>query len=327
MAKKYNQLSTKEREKLYTFLALGHTQAEAARRLGRNKSTISRELSRNSHERLKRYLPDTAQRKAEKRKLSGRKDKYIEKDPALKKFILEKLAAGWSPELIAGRTKRAIGHSYNYESIYQYIYSLEGRKANLRQYLIRTHRIRYRKRGRKHWVKKIPNRVGIEKRPVVVAKRQQFGHWEGDSVLYKRRQPLATQTERKTGFTAVLRPLDRTAAARAKLLIRYFSSLPWPARRSITFDNGLEFAEHESLTRTVGMNTYFADAYKSWQRGINEHSNGLLRFYLPRGTDLDLVNKFELQAVMDKINNRPQKRLGFLTPAEAFAIEMNKIRS
>src|SRR3989338_7564895 len=290
--KSYKQLGQKEREKIYQLKQKGITNSDIAERLGRNKSTIGRELRRNQHLKLKQYLPDTAERKAGKRKARGRKIRYVVKQPVLKKKIIRLLKRGWSPDLIAGRLQRKRKPYLNQESIYQFIYSLEGRKQNMRQYLRRAHRIRRKKNGRRHWKdNRIPHRIDIEKRPVLVEKRRQFGHWEGDNIVYNRhRRALSTAVERKTRKVMIFRPRDLTAQAKARSTIRRYRAFPSEARRTMTYDNGLEAAAHETVTAAIGMKFYFAKTYSSWQRGTNENRNGLVRFYLPRGVDLDTVS-------------------------------------
>jgi len=328
MTKQYNQLGQKERDRIFLLKKKGLSNADIAKKLNRDKSTIGRELTRNVHRKFKQYLPDTAQRKANKRKELGRKEQYVVKDPKLKKKIIALLIKGWSPDLIAGRLNRLKLPYLNQESIYQFIYSLEGRKQNLRQYLRRAHRIRQPKAGRKCREKGgIPNRTDISKRPKYIEKRQQFGHWEGDNVVYNRhRRALSTSVERKTRKVVISRPRNLTARTKAKGIIRRFRSLPKEARRTMTYDNGREAAAHESVTDAIGMKFFFAKTYSSWQRGTNENRNGLVRFYLPRDTDLDQLTNSRLKQVENLINNRPVKLLGYQTPNEAFAIEMNKLQ-
>lgn len=325
----YHQLSQKERDRIFLLKKKNLTNTEIALKLDRDKSTIGRELRRNLHQKLRQYLPDTAGRKASKRKEQGRKVRYVVKDEALKRKIMRLLKGGWSPDLIAGRLKRAKHTALNQESIYQFIYSLEGRKQNLRQYLRRAHRIRRKKNGRKHQKdNRIPNRTDITKRPKTVEKRQQFGHWEGDNVVYNcHRRALSTTVERKTRKVMIFRPYDQTAKAKATETIRRYRNLPRAARRTMTYDNGLEAAAHETVTAAIGMKFYFAKTYSSWQRGTNENRNGLVRFYLPKDTDLDQVTAAEIRQVEDKINNRPMKCLDYQTPNEVYAIEMNKLNS
>lgn len=323
----YKQLALKERERIYQLKKKGLTNSDIADKLGRDKSTIGRELQRNQHLKLKQYLPDTAERKAEKQKEKGRKVRYVDKQPKLKRKIIRLLRKGWSPDLIAGRWDSQHEPYLNKESIYQFIYSLEGRKQNLRQYLRRAHRIRRKKNGRKHLKDiRIPNRVDIDKRPKIVVKRTQFGHWEGDNVVYNRHQrALSTTAERKTRKVMIYRPRDLSAQEKAKATIRRYRTLPPQARRTMTYDNGLEAAAHETVTASIGMKFYFAKTYASWQRGTNENRNGLVRFYLPRDTDLDAVSDRQIKHVESLINNRPMKCLGYQTPNEAYEFEMNKL--
>lgn len=325
--KNYKQLRQKEREKIYQLKQKGMANINIAARLGRDKSTIGRELKRNQHLKLKQYLPDTAERKALKRRAKGRKVHYLIKQPVLKKKIIRLLKRGWSPDIIAGRFKKEHEPYLNQESIYQFIYSLEGRKQDLRQCLRRAHRIRRKKNGRKHLKDiRIPNRVDIGKRPKIADKRVQFGHWEGDNVVYNRhRRALSTTTERKTRKVMIFRPKDLTAREKALATIRRYRALPPAARRTMTYDNGLEAAAHEAVTASIGIKFYFAKPYASWQRGTNENRNGLVRFYLPREIDLDAVSDAQIKRVENRINDRPMKCLGYQTPNEAYEYEMNKL--
>ncbi|OGJ92470.1 MAG: hypothetical protein A2487_00695 [Candidatus Raymondbacteria bacterium RifOxyC12_full_50_8] len=204
-----------------------------------------------------------------------------------------------------------------------------GRKKNLRQYLPRSHRIRRKKHGRKHHKGKILNRIDISKRPKAVEKREEFGHWEGDSLMYRgHSQVLATHTERKSRYLLLGRPEDRTATARRVTMVSLFKNLPEEARRSMTFDNGLEFAEHESFSKKVDIDVYFAQPYAPWQRGTNEHINEIVRRYLPRTADIRRLRRTTIRRVQDMINDRPMKCLGFDTPKETLMREscMQKIK-
>jgi len=325
--RKYNQIRSEERDEIYRLLELGKTQAEIAKAMGRNKSTIWREIQRNWHQKFDEYLPDTADRKAAKRKANGRKERYIDRFPRLKAWILEKIKMGWSPDIIAGKLRNT-DHGYlAKESIYLYVYSLEGRKQNLRQYLPQAHRVRHKRNGRKHTKGTIPGRVDISLRPQEVEQRSEFGHWEGDSVLYKgHSQRLATQVERKTRYLVVLKPATNKAKERANLINRSFAKLPQDARKTITFDNGLEFAEHQRITNKLGTQVYFARPYASWQRGSNENANGILRRYLPRETDINELAGEQLAAIVKHINNRPRKILNYRTPTEAFRQEIANLK-
>lgn len=325
--KQYVQLDQKERDRIFRLKQKGLTNSAIADQLGRDKTTIGRELRRNTHQKLHQYLPDTAQRKADIRKERGRKRRYVMKQPRLKKKIIALLKKGWSPDLIAGRMQRSGQPYLNQESMYQFIYSLAGRKLNLRQYLRRAHRVRRPQAGRKAQDRiGIPNRVDIAKRPQHIEKRTQFGHWEGDNVVYNRhRRALSTSVERKTKKLILFKPRDLTARTKASGLIRRHRTHPPQARRTMTYDNGREATAHETVTAAIGMRFYFAKTYSSWQRGTNENRNGLVRFYLPRDTNLDRVTHGQIRRVENLINNRPMKCLGYQTPNEAFAVEMSKL--
>jgi len=327
--KNYKQLNQKERDQIFLLKKKGLTNLAIAIELGRDKSTIGREIKRNTHQKFHQYLPDTAQRKADKRKVSNRKQRYVDKQPKLKREIITRLKQGWSPDLIAGRFKHLQEPYLNQESIYQFIYSLAGRKANLRQYLRRAHRIRQPKNGRKSTKKtKIPNRTDISKRPKFIDKRTQFGHWEGDNVVYNRhRRVLSTSVERKTRKVIISKPRNLTAEEKSRVLINRFESLPVKARRTMTYDNGKEAAAHQTVTAAIGMKFYFTKTYSSWQRGTNENRNGLIRFYLPRRTDLDKTSWQQIRRVENVINNRPVKLLRYQTPNEAFEFEMNRLKA
>jgi IS30 family transposase len=323
---RYKQLTDEDREKLFELLGDGKTLREVASIMGRHVSTISRELKRNRHQRFGFYMPDTAIRKTAKRKLNGRKRKYFEKSPHLRDYVLEKLMAGWTPQLISGRLRIEQGVAINHETIYQFIYSKEGRQNNWRQYLPRAHRIRRKKKGRKPQKGKIPNRIDIGKRPRKIEKRRVFGHWEGDSVLYHgHNQALATQVERKTRYVLLGKPKNRSARERNRVLRSIFRGLPSQARQTMTVDNGLEFAGHERISRRLGLRIYFAKPYSSWQRGTNEWVNGLLRRYLPRDTEVGRLQFRTILRVQEAMNNRPMKCLDFQTPKEVFQKELNRL--
>ena len=324
--KNYHQLSPEERETIYRLLQAGTSQNDIGKVIGRDKATISRELTRNQHHKLNEYLPDTAQRKAEKRKKAGRKRRYVERWPELRTIIQCRLRQGWTPEQIAGWCRK---HGYRHltkESIYQYIYSIEGRQLNLRQWLPRSHRIRHKRHGRKHQRGKIPNRVDISLRAASVERRRVFGHWEGDSIIYPLGQKVvASQVERKTRYLEVFRVGSKEADVRSAAIIEHFGRLPAVARKTFTVDNGLEFADHGTITTALGTKVFFAKPYASWQRGTMEYHNGLVRRFLPRSADISTINYEQMKFIQDRINNIPRKGLGYSTPHELYQRELRKI--
>jgi len=325
--KTYKQLNENDREEIFRWLKKGFSKRAIAAMLGYNASTISREIKRNLHKKLDYYLPDTAQRKANKRKENGRKQCYLLKDKRLRKYVVGKLMIGWTPELISGRLHLDKGIMLSHETIYQFIYSKEGRKNNYRQYLPRAHRIRKKKNGRKNRKGKIPDRIDISCRPKAVEARNVFGHWEGDSVLYRgHTQCLATQIERKTRYVTIGRPKDRSANERNRILAKIFGKLPPQAVKTMTFDNGLEFAAHAKLSKRVGVKVYFSTPYSSWQRGANERANSILHRYLPRHVNLKKIPYQSIRKFQNEINNRPMKCLQYRTPKEMMKKELARIR-
>jgi len=230
---------------------------------------------------------------------------------------------GWSPEQISGRlvidypddrTMR-IGH----ETIYRYIYSSEQSEQKLWEYLPRKQKKRRKHSGRKVQRSRIPDRVSIKHRPEPVNSRDEFGHWEGDSVEGRRTDGdgIHTEVERLSRKLLASKVSRITAEETARAQLALFSNLPSLARLSTTLDNGKENTKHTAL-KTLGMTTYFADPYSSWQRGTSENTNGLLRRYLPKQTDFTKLSQNDLDDIVCEINNRPRKVLGFYTANEVY---------
>jgi len=307
----YAQLNREQRYQIKALLDTGHKQAVIARTIGVHKSTVQRELKRNTG--LRGYRPKQAHEKALSRRKSKSKPMIIGDIWAL---VEEKLRQDWSPEQISGRLKEDevfISH----ESIYQYIYADKRVGGSLWTHL-RRHEKKYRKRrcGQDRRGK-IPNRRSIEDRPVIVEERSRVGDWEADLILGKNHQGVAvTLTERKSRFT-LLRTLPSKHADPIKEAI--IALLKWDARlKTITFDNGKEFTGHQEISAALNADCYFAHPYSSWERGTNENTNGLIRQYLPKSRNLKEVSMEEEVRIMDKLNLRPRKCLGFRTPYEVF---------
>ena len=320
MAKKYAQLTESERELIAQMFGEESTLSEIARTLGRDKSTISRELRRNISPIYVCYTPCQAQKRAEQRKLAARHNRPLLKSKKIQQYVRRKLKSNWSPEIIAGRLKEEMpGKSISPEAIYQFIYHRDTPdREELISQLCRAHRKRRIKgKGRKVRKTKIPNRVPIDARPMAVEQRKQFGHWEADTLISRRsKAALHSMTERKTRILRLSKLESKTAAETNKAVTRALKKLPAPARRTLTMDNGTENANHEELTATLGIKCYFADPYAAWQRGSNEQINGLIRRYLPKGTDFSKIDKEQIKKIEKLINNRPRKCLGFKTPVE-----------
>jgi IS30 family transposase len=322
MGKHYRQITMDEREVIAKLHHEGRKPSEIARVLDRDKSTIIRELGRNSSSEYTCYTPCRAHVRADVRRRKASRRPRL-KNEVIRTFVHTKLALGWSPELIAGRLSLEYpGQTISYEAIYQYIYHP---KTEDREELIASLRRAHKKRkqksiGRKVRKSKIPNRVPIDARPKSVDARRRYGHWEGDSLVSRKSSAaLNSLTERKSRLL-LLTKLDRKGAAETKkAVVARLRKLPSTMRKTLTLDNGTENAQHERITAAVGIKCYFAHPYASWQRGTNEHINGLIRWYLPKGTDFSKITDKQIAQIESLINNRPRKCLGFRTPIEVVA--------
>lgn len=319
MEKQYNQLSLEERDKITVMKSEGKGISEIARVLGRNKATISRELRRNSSSEYKLYLSHRAQGRAEQRKKEASVRPRL-KNNQIMYYVRNKLAEGWSPEQISGRIKKEhAGLSISHEAIYQYIYDTKTTdRTELIYCLRRAHRKRKAKGiGRKTKKTKIPNRIPIEARPASVESRQQFGHWEGDSLVSRKSTvSLNSLVERKSRLLILTKLKRKSADETSKAVVKRLNGFPKKSRRTLTMDNGTENSGHQKITSAIGIKCYFAQPYASWQRGTNENTNGLIRWYLPKGTDFSNVSNERIAQIESLINNRPRKCLGFKTPIE-----------
>jgi IS30 family transposase len=308
----YVHLSIDERLQIYQFSQDGLSQAEIARRLGRDKATISRELRRNAVS--AGYLPDLAQRRYRARRQRCR-PRLRMADRGLRRTVILRLEQGWSPEQISGRLRIEQGGTViNHETIYRFVYeSPLGRQEKLYQYLRRGKKKRSRRMGRRVHTGPIANRRFIEARPLAATQRTQTGHWETDSLIFPDEQALNVLVDRLSRFTVLTRLEGKTARHTSHALIERLSALP---RRSLTADNGSENADHASVSKQLHMPFFFCHPYHSWEKGTVENTNGLIRRYLPRQTDLSRVSQEDLDAIAAELNQRPRKCLGFRMPTE-----------
>lgn len=332
MLKHHTKLCLKERELLSFWKQRGLSNRECAKRLGRHISTIGRELKRNRYLGSWHYTyePLHAQAKAEVRKERAWEAKHPLKNSQVFRYVILKLLRGWSPEQIAGRLKHVQypdDPSWHicHETIYQFIYHPSQAQRCWWQYLRRGQKKRRRKLGRKVHRCRIPDRVSIHQRPQVVDDRTEFGHWEGDTVVGKgRTHGLHTAYERLSSLTRFTLMGDLTADSSLQAQKTIYSRYPEFARKSTTLDNGSEHIKHHQLKQELDVQAYFADPYCSWQRGGNENANLWIRYYYPKGTDFRKIPREELKNVEWELNNRPRKRLGFLTPYEVFTKHLRK---
>jgi IS30 family transposase len=309
---------------MYRLHAGGTSQQKIAAALGRSPSTISREMRRNSlPTKVWRggYEPIRAQRLAERRRRWDGRFK-LARQPDLRERVGKDLAMGHSPEQIAGRLALEHGHALiSHESIYRFIYHRSAQKDYWHRFLPR-HKLLRGRRGRKGGSPAgfIKLRRSIAERPAEVANRKAPGHWEADFMLFAQYgQNLLVLHERQTRFTIVDYPVDRKAILTAQTITQQLVDLPQALRKTISFDNGTEFAEHHRLHKTLGVQTFFCDPHSPWQKGGVENTIGRLRRSLPRKTDLKTISHLDIPRHVKRLNDTPRKCLDFRTPAEAFS--------
>jgi IS30 family transposase len=306
-----NHLTFEERQFLYRLRKKGKSPPEIAELMDRDRSTIYRELKRNAGQRG--YRPKQAQRLADERRLTSRRPHKMD-DPDVHQYVQDRLEKRWSPEQIAGRVQCDFPRSSARWLSRQTIYDWIDERAPEWQKLLRRGGRLPEKRG------KLTDCVRIDGRPDVINRRRRYGDWEGDTVVGKgRRSALVTLVERKSGYARIGRIDSMRSDTTMHMAKKRMKDLPPSLRRSMTFDNGKEFAEHRKLTRGLGLEVYFADPYASWQRGANENMNGLLRQFFPKGTDFTQVSHREVARVELLLNERPRKRFDYRTPAEILA--------
>lgn len=312
------QIQPKERDKIAILLASGVSLRLIAKQLSRSVSSISEEVSRNRFG--DEYIAIHAQRLTDQRKIESR-HRHPLKNKLVYAYVLEKLKQGWSPEQIDGRLKLKNGcRIISYECIYEFIFNPQNKDKKLWEYLPLKRKRRSKKYGRKVQRVRIPNRVSIHLRDKSIEMRNTFGHWEADSVLGQltKSRVIHTEVERKTRYLQALIINSKSAVNTIEAQKKIFSQLP---AKTVTMDNGLEFAKHEELQK-IGIKTFFADPYCSGQRGTNENTNGLIRRYLPKKTNFDNLDQNELNDIVTEINHRPRKVLKFQTPEEMLESEL-----
>lgn len=319
MGKGFKHLDADERDTIGIMLAQGKSLRKIGKAVGRNHTTIGREIEVNGPPIRKGYYrAHKAQIRASIRNVESHKRLRL-KNQRLRAHVAEKIMMGWSPEQIAGRLKidwpsLRISH----EAIYQYIYETA---PDLIKYLARSHRKRYpRGHTNKHRKTHIPERTPITERPPEVETRETAGHWEGDTVVSKKSlAALQVLTERKTRIVRITKMTRKTSAIMSNGIIRHLGALPKRLRKTMTYDNGPENADHLKVNRILGMKSYFCEPYHSWEKGTVENSIGLIRRYFPKKTDFALISPVQIMRVENSLNDRPRKCLDYSTPKEAFS--------
>ena len=311
---KYTRICLEEREKIFKLTGENYNQTDIAKKLGRNKSSVSREIARCTCDPLG-YLPDRAQLDSIKLK---QRNTALFRSSNLCKHVVSLLQQGWSPEQISGRLKHENNGAgvVSHETIYKFIYSPEGQAQKLYLLLTRHKPKRTRWFSRKPRKSHIPESASIFNRPKFIDKRNKMGHWEGDLVVFGslKGSNVTTLVERKSRFARLIHNKSKYTDEVIGGIAKTISCLPNNRFKTITFDRGTEFASF----RTLGIDTYFCNPHSPWQKGGDENFNGRLRKYLPKKFDHRNLSQYLLDNIEEKMNNQPRKCLGFKSPAEVF---------
>ena len=319
----YTHLTENERYVISHLSIAGFSLREIARRINRHHSTVSRELERNGPEYdCTVYWYDWTHPRALKRRYKARHHRR-QSNPHLVKYVIRKLRVDWSPEIIAAKLKIDYPDDdamrLSHETIYRWIYLDASKGGTLHYHLRRKRKKRRRQKRYGSGRRFIPGRVSISERPNIVETRERFGDWEGDTVEGKKSTGyMATHVERKSRYLIAVKLTDKKAESLTSKSIKAFWRVPKKMRKTLTVDNGKEFANFKELENKTGLTVYFADPYSAWQRGTNENTNGLLRQYFPKGTDFKKVTEEDLAIAVKKLNHRPRKCLGCRSPHEVF---------
>jgi IS30 family transposase len=327
----YKHFTIEEREQLQLMWWERKSVRAMAKALNRSPSSISREFKRNFPPEHKVYAPRLAhERSLKKRKNRGREDRL--KNDTIRQYVIEHLKLRWSPEQIQGRIKLDLGETISHEAIYQYIYAqihrdgwgyLRPGREDLRLYLRRRRKRRWKKGLRRCQRIFKPKGASIDERPEIVEHRSRIGDWEGDTVESKDHKPgINTLVERATGLVFITKLSRRTSEATTRAVTARFNTLPKKAKHTLTVDNGSENQDWQSIESQTGVKCYYSNPYHSWELGTNENTNGLIRDYFPKKTDFTTIPDEEISFVEKALNARPRKRHGYLTPLEVASVAL-----
>jgi len=311
----YQHLSYIQRCRIEAYYKAGYLQKDIAKEIDVHPSTVSREIKRNARWNLV-YSAGQGDACYRNRRKSCRKPKVF--IAHVEAFVREKLLIEWSPEQISGYAKRHELFSVSHEGIYQYIL-LDKKKGGELYTHLRHAKKRYRKRyGSPKRISLIKNKVMIDERPKIVEDKIRIGDWEIDTIIGKQGQKaILTLVERVSKFTLIGEVGNKRPSEVSEQIIRLLNPIKDKVF-TVTSDNGFEFAHHENTAKALQAEMYFAHPYHSWERGLNENTNGLIRQYIPKGTDFNEICSDKIHTVMDRLNNRPRKSLGYATPNEVF---------
>lgn len=312
--KKYKQLTLGLRYQIFAYKQENYSLSRIAELIGVNKSTVSRELKRNANNGY--YSPESAHIQSVSR--DKFKQRYKKLTNKLKLKIGKMLKKSWSPEQLSGRLKRDINFSISPETIYRYIYSNQKSGGRLYKYL-RHQNKKYTNRSSEYKTRgQIRNRVNIDKRAKIVKMKKRFGDFEVDTIIGKdHKGAIVTLVDRKSKYTLMKIVESKHADVVTGAIVELLQPIKHLVH-TITADNGKEFSYHEQIAKKLNIKFYFCDPYSSWQRGLNEHTNGLIREYIPKKSKFDTVNRTQIVTIQNLLNERPRKSLKFLTPNEVF---------
>ena len=317
-------LTLAEREEISRAVVMGRSIRSIAERLGRAPSTISREIKRNGGQ--AGYRANQADQSTWDRARRPKTCKLVQ-NRAAAQLVADKLQMLWSPQQIAGWLKRSfpddMSYQVSHETIYRSLY-IQARGALKKELLTHLRRTRAMRRSIHHTLKtgnrgRIVDAVSISERPATVEDRAVPGHWEGDLLCGSKNTQIATLVERHTRYVMLVKVAGKDSQTVVNALIKNARKLPQELYESLTWDRGSEMADHKRFTLATNIKVYFCDPQNPWQRGTNENTNGLLRQYFPKGTELSVYSQAKLNAVARQLNNRPRKTLNYETPAHRFS--------
>ncbi len=308
----YTQLTQEQRYQIHALMKAEHSQAEIAKIVGVDKSTISREVRRNRG--LKGYRPQQAHRLALYRRQIKAQPRIT---PEHWRLIERQLREDWSPEQISLWLAQERHLSISHEWIYQRILHDKTEGGDLHSHL-RCQKARKKRYGSYDRRGQLRNRVSIEERPAIVERRARLGDWELDTIIGKgHKQAIVSLTERKSRLALIAKVPSKEAEGVKQAVLKLLAPLSNQVH-TLTSDNGKEFAQHEAIAEALDADFYFAHPYASWERGLNENTNGLIRQYFPKGCDFATITQKDIRRAMDRLNNRPRKCLGMKTPNQVF---------
>ncbi|TQI71285.1 IS30 family transposase [Gramella sp. Hel_I_59] len=330
--KKHRRLSHKERVIIQTLLEENRSKSFIAIKLGRSRSTITREVNRWITKPGEYYSADIADYIAKDDYLNKKNKDKISTYKRLCIYVYKGLLKDWSPEQISGRIKDDYPNdpvmTISHEAIYQHIYNKPQARLNLKLIKLLARGTQRRRSRKKRKVKgsRIIDQVSIDQRPAHINLREESGHWEGDLMVgANHKSVIGTIIERKFRYTLIVKLDHKKADHVSKKFSKTLNQMDPVFKKTMTYDNGVEMAAHKKITVKTGMQIYFAHPYSSWERGTNENTNGLIRRYLPKGKNFNTIDEKQLKIIQDKLNNRPRKILGFKTPQEMMDLERKKL--